>query len=46
MGLTDNEKEIIQAVRESAKKGKDVEIRTNKNGQHKVIRLTKETIVG
>lgn len=46
MSLTETEKEIIIAVRESARKGKDVEIRTNKNGKHKVIQLTKETIVG
>lgn len=46
MGLTENEKNIIKAVRESAQQGKDLEIRTDKKGNHKVLEITKRRIVG
>lgn len=46
MSLTENEKNIIKAVRESAQQGKDLEIRTDKKGNHKVLEITKRKIIG
>lgn len=46
MALTENEKEVIEALRKIASRGNDAEVRTTKNGNFKVIEVKKHVIVG
>jgi len=46
MSLTENEKKVIEALRKIASRGNDAEVRTNKNGQYKVLEVKKNIVVG
>lgn len=39
MSLTENEKKVIEALRKIAKRSNDAEVRTDMNGEFKVIEV-------
>ena len=46
MALTENEIMVIDALRKIAKRGNDAEVRTNQNGEFKVLEVKTNIVVG